>query len=142
MARSGFWVKQHTLHAKSYQHLVHHIVCTSSAEDSETYRSLAGRMFEEHGRSTHPFPKFMKDGEIPCYCLNKSGLNSVKKILLCVSENFPDLTFCPILPALVSLLLHYSEDESQCFHSICSLKRYNYRNATLIRTSSPATRPS
>ncbi|KAK3575655.1 hypothetical protein QTP86_031628, partial [Hemibagrus guttatus] len=124
MARSGFWVTQHTLHAKSYQHLIHLIECTSSTEDSETYRSLAGRMFEEHGRSTHPFPKFMKDGEIPRYCLNKSGLNSVKKILLCVSENFREMTFCPILPALVSLLLHYSEDEAQCFHSICSLLRY------------------
>ncbi|KAG7327072.1 hypothetical protein KOW79_010473 [Hemibagrus wyckioides] len=124
MARSGFWVTQHTLHAKSYQHLVHLIECTSSAEDSETYHSLVGRMFEEHGRSTHPFPKFMKDGEIPRYCLNKSGLNSVKKILLCVSENFPEMSFCPILPALVSLLLHYSEDEAQCFHSICSLVRY------------------
>ncbi|TUJ41096.1 TBC1 domain family member 24 [Bagarius yarrelli] len=52
-----------------------------------------------------------------------SGLR-VKKILLCVSENFPEMTFCPILPALVSLLLHYSEDEAQCFHSICSLVRY------------------
>ncbi|MCI4375965.1 hypothetical protein PGIGA_G00115760 [Pangasianodon gigas] len=124
MARSGFWVTQHTLHAKSYQQLIHRIECTSSAEDSETYRYLAARMFEERGRSTHPFPKFMKDGEIPRYCLNKSGLNSVKKILLCVSENFPEMTFCPILPALVSLLLHYSEDEAQCFHSICSLVRY------------------
>lgn len=124
MARSGFWVMQHTLQAKSYQHLIHRIECTSSADDSETYRRLAGRMFEEHGRSTHPFPRFMKDGEIPRYCLNKSGLNSVKKILLCVSETFPEMTFCPILPALVSLLLHYSEDEAQCFHSICSLVRY------------------
>ncbi|KAK2857349.1 hypothetical protein Q7C36_005268 [Tachysurus vachellii] len=124
MARSGFWVTQHTLHAKSYHHLIHNIESASGAEDSETYRFLALRMFEEHGRSTHPFPKFMKDGEIPRYCLNKSGLNSVKKILLCVSENFPEITFCPILPALVSLLLHYSEDEAQCFHSICSLVRY------------------
>lgn len=124
MARSGFWVTQHTLQAKSYQHLIHRIECTPGAQDSETYRCLAASMFQEHGRSTHPFPKFMKDGEIPRYCLNKSGLNSVKKILLCVSENFPDMTFCPNLPALVSLLLHYSEDEAQCFHSICSLIRY------------------
>ncbi|XP_046706204.1 TBC1 domain family member 24-like isoform X2 [Silurus meridionalis] len=124
MARSGFWVLQHTLQAKSYQHIIQRIECRSSAEDAETYRYLAAKMFEEHGRSTHPFPKFMNDGEIPRYCLNKSGRNSVKKILLCVSENFRDMTFCPILPALVSLLLHYSEDEAQCFHSICSLISY------------------
>ncbi|KAM9482882.1 TBC1 domain family member 24-like [Clarias gariepinus] len=124
MARSGFWVTPHTLQAKSYQHLIQRIESTSSAEDSETYRRLAARMFEDGGSSTHPFPRFMEDGEIPRYCLNKSGLNSVKKILLCVSESFPEITFCPILPALVSLLLHYSEDEAQCFHSISSLVRF------------------
>lgn len=124
MARSGFWVSPHTLRAKSYQHIIQCIECTSITEDSERFQELAKKIFDKHGESTYPFPKFMKDGEIPRYCLNKSGLNSVKKILLAVSENFPDVTFCPILPALVSLFLHFSEDEAQCFHSICSVVTY------------------
>ncbi len=48
----------------------------------------------------------------------------MKKILICLNHHFPDVSFCPILSALVSLLLHFSEDEAQCFHSICSLVSY------------------
>lgn len=55
------------------------------------------------------------------YCLNKAGLNSVKKLLLCLGKYFPNMNFCPIVPALVSLLLHFSEDEAECFHSVSRL---------------------
>ncbi|XP_076871512.1 TBC1 domain family member 24-like [Brachyhypopomus gauderio] len=123
MGRSGFWAKPHTLRAKAYQHIIQCIGQHSSMADQKSYLDLTGQLFGEH-RTTHPFPKFMEYGEIPQYCLNKSGLNSVKKILLCVNQHLPELTFCPILPALVSLLLHYSEDEAQCFHSISSLVSY------------------
>ncbi|XP_017577108.1 TBC1 domain family member 24-like [Pygocentrus nattereri] len=124
LGRSGFWTMPHTLRAKAYHHIIHCIEHRASTMDTDTYRDLSGQLFEEQRTSTHPFPKFMENGEIPRYCLNKAGLNSVKKILLCISQNFPEITFCPILPALVSLLLHYSEDEAQCFHSICSLLFY------------------
>ncbi|XP_049335613.1 TBC1 domain family member 24 isoform X2 [Astyanax mexicanus] len=124
MARSGFWTMPHTLRAKAYHHIIQRIECLPNVVDTDTYKDLSERLFEEHNTSTHPFPKFMADGEIPRYCLNKAGLNSVRKILLCLSHHFPEMTFCPILPALVSLLLHYSEDEPQCFHSICSLVSY------------------
>uniref|UniRef100_A0A8C6M1A4 Rab-GAP TBC domain-containing protein n=1 Tax=Nothobranchius furzeri TaxID=105023 RepID=A0A8C6M1A4_NOTFU len=49
------------------------------------------------------------------------GLNSVKKILLCLGEYFPNMSFCPILPSLVSLILHFSEDEAECFYSVSRL---------------------
>ncbi|KAI4879817.1 hypothetical protein NFI96_030621, partial [Prochilodus magdalenae] len=139
MGRSGFWTMPHTLRAKAYHHIIHRIERRGSVVDTDTYRDLSGQLFEEHGTSTHPFPKFMEDGEIPRYCLNKAGLNSVKKILLCISQNLPEVTFCPILPALVSLLLHYCEDEAQCFHSICSLVSFTdpqkrYIDQTFITT--------
>lgn len=66
------------------------------------------------------------------YCLNKAGLNSVKKILLCLGRYFPDMNFCPILPELVSLLLHFSEDEAECFHSVSRLICYNDPNKRYI----------
>lgn len=55
------------------------------------------------------------------YCLNKAGLNSAKKVLLCLGKCFPDINCCPILPALVSLILHFSQDEADCFHSVSQL---------------------
>ncbi|XP_056102184.1 TBC1 domain family member 24-like isoform X3 [Rhinichthys klamathensis goyatoka] len=124
MGRTGFWSMPHTLRAKAYQHIIHNIESTSTNTDVDTYHALVGKLFGEFQTSTHPFPKFMEDGEIPRYCLNKAGLNSVKKILICINHHFPDVTFCPILSALVSLLLHFSEDEAQCFHSMCSLVTY------------------
>lgn len=66
------------------------------------------------------------------YCLNKAGLNSVKKILLCLGNYFPDMNFCPILPELVSLILHFSEDEAECFHSVSRLICYNDPNKRYI----------
>ncbi|XP_067315622.1 TBC1 domain family member 24-like isoform X2 [Pseudorasbora parva] len=124
MGRTGFWSTPHTLRAKAYQHIIHNIESNSSNADADAYHGLVGKLFGEFQTSTHPFPKFMEDGEIPRYCLNKAGLNSVKRILICINQHFPDVTFCPILSALVSLLLHFSEDEAQCFHGICSLVTY------------------
>ncbi|KAM7418915.1 hypothetical protein PAMA_016166 [Pampus argenteus] len=66
------------------------------------------------------------------YCLNKAGLNSVKKILLCLGKSFPDMNFCPILPALVSLILHFSQDEAECFYSVSRLISYNDPNKRYI----------
>ncbi|KAL1272942.1 hypothetical protein QQF64_028804 [Cirrhinus molitorella] len=124
MGRTGFWSMPHTLRAKAYQHIIQSIESTSTTADVDIYHGLAGKLFGEFQISTHPFPNFMEDGEIPRYCLNKTGLNSVKKILICINHHFPDVSYCPILSALVSLLLHFSEDEAQCFHSICSLVSY------------------
>ncbi|XP_059415405.1 TBC1 domain family member 24-like isoform X2 [Carassius carassius] len=124
MGRTGFWSMPHTLRSKAYQHIIHSIESTSTSADMDTYHGLVGKIFGEFQTSTHPFPKFMENGEIPRYCLNKAGLNSVKRILICINHHFPDVSFCPILSALVSLLLHFSEDEAQCFHSISSLLSY------------------
>lgn len=124
MGRTAFWAIPHTLRAKAYDHIINNIATNTTAQDAESYQRLTAQHFEEQKISTHPFPVFMEDGEIPMYCLNTAGLNSVKKILVCIHKHLPEVTFCPILPALVSLLLHFSEDEAQCFHSICSLVRY------------------
>lgn len=66
------------------------------------------------------------------YCLNKAGLNSVKKLLLCIGNYFPNVNFCPIVPALVSLLLHFSEDEAECFHSVSRLICFNDPNKRYV----------
>uniref|UniRef100_A0A673N2U9 TBC1 domain family member 24 n=1 Tax=Sinocyclocheilus rhinocerous TaxID=307959 RepID=A0A673N2U9_9TELE len=137
MGRTGFWSMPHTLRAKAYQHIIHSIESTSTSADVDTYHGLVGTIFGEFQTSTHPFPKFMENGEIPRYCLNKAGLNSgaaTKERLgnTGINHHFPDVSFCPILSALVSLLLHFSEDEAQCFHSICSLVSYTDPNKRYI----------
>ncbi|XP_062304338.1 TBC1 domain family member 24-like [Osmerus eperlanus] len=132
MGRSGFWAMPHTLRAKAYYHIIHGINSRSITSQRDVYQDVSKKLFGEQKMTTHPFPEYMEDGGIPRYCLNKAGLNSVKKILLCIGKYFPDINFCPILPALVSLLLHFSEDEAECFHSICRLISYKDPNKRYI----------
>ncbi|CAJ1053608.1 TBC1 domain family member 24-like [Xyrichtys novacula] len=133
MGREGFWEMPHTLRAKAYYHIIHSITSIGSvAPDREVYYELSKNLFGEQKISSHPVPEYMEAGEIPRYCLNKAGLNAVKKILLCLGKHFPDMNFCPILPELVSLLLHFSQDEAECFHSVSRLICYQDPNKRYI----------
>lgn len=133
MGREGFWAMPHTLRAKAYYHIIHSINSSGSVTpDREVYYEVAKELFGEQKISTHPVPEYMEAGEIPRYCLNKAGLNSVKKILLCLGKYLPDMNFCPILPELVSLILHFSEDEAECFYSVSRLICYNDPNKRYI----------
>ncbi|XP_040003386.1 TBC1 domain family member 24-like [Xiphias gladius] len=132
MGREGFWAMPHTLRAKAYYHIIHSLNSRSVTSDRDVFYELAKKLFGEQKISTHPVPEYMEAGEIPRYCLNEAGLNSVKKILLCLSNYFPDMNFCPILPALVSLILHFSQDEAECFHSVSRLICYNDPNKRYI----------
>ncbi|XP_034713237.1 TBC1 domain family member 24-like isoform X2 [Etheostoma cragini] len=132
MGREGFWAMPHTLRAKAYYHIIRSINSRSVAPDRDVHNELAKKIFGEQKISTHPVPEYMEAGEIPRYCLNKAGMNSVKKILLCLGKCFPEMNFCPILPALVSLILHFSEDEAECFYSVSRLICYKDPNKRYI----------
>ncbi|XP_068607359.1 TBC1 domain family member 24-like [Brachionichthys hirsutus] len=133
MGREGFWAMPHTLRAKAYYHTIHSINSSESVtSDRDIYYELTKKLFGEQKISTHPVPEYMEAGDIPRYCLNKAGLNSVKKVLLCLAKYFPDVNFCPILPALVALILHFSEDEAECFYSMSRLICYNDPNKRYI----------
>ncbi|TNN55256.1 TBC1 domain family member 24 [Liparis tanakae] len=132
MGREGFWATPHTLRAKAYFHIIHSINSRCVTPDRSAHYELAQQHFGEQRISTHPVPDYMEAGEIPRYCLNKAGMNSVKKILICLGKCFPDMNFCPILPELVSLLLHFSEDEAECFHSVSRLICYTDPNKRYI----------
>ncbi|XP_061767042.1 TBC1 domain family member 24-like isoform X1 [Nerophis ophidion] len=132
MGRRGFWAILHTLRAKAYYHIIHGIHSRCVTPERDVYYELCKKLFGEQKLSNHPVPEYMEAGEIPRYCLNKAGLNSVKKILLCLGRYFPDMNFCPILPALVSLILHFSQDEAECFCSVSRLICYNDPNKRYI----------
>ncbi|MEQ2200129.1 hypothetical protein XENOCAPTIV_023194 [Xenoophorus captivus] len=132
MGRKGFWAMPHTLRAKAYYHIIHNINSRAVTPERDVYYDLTKKLFGDQKVSNHPVPEYMEDGEIPRYCLNKAGMNSVKKILLCLGNYFADMSYCPILPALVSLLLHFSEDEAECFHSVSRLICYKDPNKRYI----------
>uniref|UniRef100_M3XL47 TBC1 domain family member 24 n=1 Tax=Latimeria chalumnae TaxID=7897 RepID=M3XL47_LATCH len=132
LARQGYWAKNHTLRAKLYQKLIKNIPCRTVTPDADVYRDIVGKVVGKRNASTMALPEFVDCNPVPNYCLNAEGISAVRKIVTCVADQFPDISFCPILPALVALLLHYSKDEADCFEKVCRLLSCNDPGRRLV----------
>lgn len=64
------------------------------------------------GESYHPssLPSFVDPAYCIRYHLNAEGRKRVEKILHVIRHVKPDITYCPVLYPLISLLLHYMSD--------------------------------
>uniref|UniRef100_A0A8C8S391 TBC1 domain family member 24 n=1 Tax=Pelusios castaneus TaxID=367368 RepID=A0A8C8S391_9SAUR len=121
LAREGHWATNHALRAQAYHQIIQHIPCRVVTPDALVYRDVAIRLFGKQSVSSHPLPEFLGGCIMPTYCLTMEGITAVKKILICLGNLFPDITYSPNLPSIVALLLHYSEDEAQCFENVSRL---------------------
>lgn len=135
LAREGCWAASRTLRAAAYQRLCQRVACRLVTPDALVYGDVATRLFGKHGASSHPLPDFLGGCSLPTYCLNLHGVTALKKILICIGNLFPDITYSPALPSLVALLLHYSEDEAQCFENISRLIASNAPHTSYIDQS-------
>ncbi|XP_053328128.1 TBC1 domain family member 24 isoform X2 [Spea bombifrons] len=131
-SRQGYWAKSHSLRAKVYQKLIKDIPCRTVTPDASVYRDIVGKIVGKRTSSTIPLPEFVDDRQVPTYCLNSEGIGAVRKIILCISNQFPDISFCPALPSLVALLLHYSQDEADCFENVSRILACNDPNRRLV----------
>ncbi|MEE6497248.1 hypothetical protein FKM82_002679 [Ascaphus truei] len=132
LARQGYWAKSHLLRAKVYQKLIKDIPCRTVTPDACVYRDIVGKIVGKRNASTLPLPEFVDERLVPTYCLNSEGIGAVRKIILCIANQFPDISFCPALPSLVALLLHYSQDEAECFESVSQILACNDPTKRLI----------
>ncbi|XP_014742323.1 PREDICTED: TBC1 domain family member 24-like [Sturnus vulgaris] len=135
LAREGCWGWSHGGRAWLYPRLIQRVSCRLVTPDALVYRDVAARLFGKPSVSSHPLPEFLEGCPMPTYCLNPHGVTALKKILICVGDMFPDITYSPLLPALAALLLHYSEDEAQCFESVSRLIASNAPHAGYIDQS-------
>lgn len=135
LAREGCWGWSHGGRAWLYPRLIQRVSCRLVTPDALVYRDVAARLFGKPSVSSHPLPEFLEGCPMPTYCLNPHGVTALKKILICVGDLFPDITHSPLLPALAALLLHYSEDEAQCFESVSRLIASNAPHAGYIDQS-------
>ncbi|CAM2101812.1 TBC1 domain family member 24-like isoform X1 [Caretta caretta] len=135
LAREGHWATNHVLRARAYQQIIQHIPCRLVTPDALVYRDVTSRLFGKQSVSSHPLPEFLGGCRMPTYCLTMEGVTAVKKILICLGNLFPDITYSPILPAVVALLLHYSEDEAQCFGNVSRLLACNDSHTSYIDQS-------
>uniref|UniRef100_A0A8C0HEA6 TBC1 domain family member 24 n=1 Tax=Buteo japonicus TaxID=224669 RepID=A0A8C0HEA6_9AVES len=135
LAREGYWAASRALRAQVYHQLIQKVTCRLVTPDALVYRDVASRLFGKLSVSSHPLPEFLERCSMPTYCLNVEGVTALKKILICIGNLFPDITYSPILPSLVALLLHYSEDEAQCFENISRLIASNAPHTSYIDQS-------
>lgn len=135
LAREGHWAGSHAERAQAYQYIIQQIPCQSTTSDASVYRDVASKLFGNEGESFEPLPEFLSESIMPEYCLSKEGVTSVKKILICIANLYPDIIYCPLLPAVAALLLHYSQDEAQCFESTCRLLYCNAPHTSYIDRS-------
>ncbi|NXK93690.1 TBC24 protein, partial [Formicarius rufipectus] len=132
LARQGYWAKNHSLRAKVYHKLISNIPCRTVTPDANVYRDIVVKIVGKRSSSSLPLPEFVDNSLVPTYCLNAEGIGAVRKIILCIANQFPDISFCPALPAVVALLLHYSKDEAECFEQVCRILACNDPSKRLI----------
>uniref|UniRef100_A0A3B3S4H3 TBC1 domain family member 24 n=1 Tax=Paramormyrops kingsleyae TaxID=1676925 RepID=A0A3B3S4H3_9TELE len=125
LARQGHWAKNHKLRAQIYQQLIKAIPCRTVTPDGEVYRDIVVNITGKKDPTCIPLPEFVDNTPVPKYCLKKDGFGAAHKILACVASQFPDISHCPMLPAMTSLLLHFSADEAQCFEAVSRLLACN-----------------
>nr|XP_006812404.1 PREDICTED: TBC1 domain family member 24-like [Saccoglossus kowalevskii] len=110
--RSGQWPPTHTIRHK----LWHEVFCNQSTVSASVYVDTAANT---QGWQTH-IPVFVDNDYIMTYALDSRGRSLVKKILCIIEHVHSDITCCPLLPAITSLLLHYM-DEEECYSSLSKL---------------------
>ncbi|NXP70077.1 TBC24 protein, partial [Ramphastos sulfuratus] len=132
LARQGYWAKNHSLRAKVYHKLISNIPCRTVTPDANVYRDIVVKIVGKRNSSSLPLPEFVDNSLVPTYCLNAEGIGAVRKIILCVANQFPDISFCPALPSVIALLLHYSKDEAECFEQVCRILACNDPSKRLI----------
>lgn len=93
------------------------------------------------GESYHPssLPSFVDPAYCIRYHLNAEGRKHVEKILHVIRHVKPDITYCPVLYPLISLLLHYMSD-GMAFSCVMKLlnDKQNYVSQTKADHTSSA----
>ncbi|KAJ1130549.1 hypothetical protein NDU88_008900 [Pleurodeles waltl] len=121
MARGGHFSHSHNMRARAYGQIIKAINCRVVTPDALVYQDISEKLFSNRSVSSHPLPDFLDEIVMPTYCLSAQGVTAVQKILICIGNQFPDITYSPILPVVVALLLHYSPGEPECFEQVCRL---------------------
>ncbi|XP_056119658.1 TBC1 domain family member 24 [Rhinichthys klamathensis goyatoka] len=131
-ARSGQWGKNHSQRSAVYQHLLKALPCRTVTPDAEVYRDIMGNSNSKRNPSAYLLPEFVDGMAVPRYCLKAESVGSVHAVISCVAGQFPDISYCPCLPAVTALLLHWSADEAQCFESVSRMLACNEPGRRLL----------
>ncbi|XP_018590399.2 TBC1 domain family member 24 isoform X2 [Scleropages formosus] len=125
LARQGYWSKNHKLRAQVYQQLIKAVPCRTVTPDAEVYRDIVVSIVGKKAPASIPLPEFVDGVPVPLYCLKADGIGAAHKIMSCLASQFPDISYCPTLPAVTAVLLHFCSEEAQCFEQVSRLLACN-----------------
>ncbi|XP_026056379.1 TBC1 domain family member 24 isoform X1 [Carassius auratus] len=131
-ARSGQWAKNHSQRSAVYQQLLKALPCRTVTPDAAVYRDIVGSANSKRNPSAYLLPEFVDGVAVPRYCLKAESVGSVHAVISCIAGQFPDISYCPSLPAVTALLLHWSADEAQCFESVSRMLACNEPGRRLL----------
>lgn len=143
-ARSGQWVKSHSQRAQVYRRLIKALPCRSVTPDAGVYRAAKEKHTKRDSTTdvklkngdmlAVDLPEFASGAPVPRYCLKRESATSVGSVLQSLASEFPDVSYCPLLPAVTALLLHWSSDEAQCFEGVARLLATTQQQRMLHQT--------
>ena len=79
-------------------------------------------------------PSFVDFTHLECFNLSTEGLVHAKKVTSVIEHTNPDITYCPLLFPLVSVLLHYTDPSTtyNCIYSLLRRKEDEYITQTKV----------
>ncbi|XP_071949530.1 GTPase-activating protein skywalker-like [Antedon mediterranea] len=115
--RKSEWLMKHPIR----QNLWRDLCLRNTQVGPSIYEELAdsGRDEEELIKGSK-LPQFIDEGHILFYKLNDYGQQILHKMMFAIENAHPEITYCPLLLPLASVLLHYVE-ESVCFECLVAL---------------------
>lgn len=135
LVRQGYWVRSYVLRGKVYQRLIRDIFCRTVTFDVSVYSDIVSKIVGKYSSSSLFLFEFVDNTQVFSYCLNIRGESVVRKILLCIVNQFFDIFFCFVLFFVVVLLFYYSIDEVECFEKVCRILVCNDFSKKLIDQS-------
>jgi len=141
--RDKLFPANHDIRTVLYKSLAKRIECNEAMFGEELYNDFVAENFTEETQVKDiPLPDFVQDENIPFYCLNDSGKLTLHKVLACISYQFPQVTFSPLLPVAISLLLHYDDNPTQVFLHTCRLIFANSKSVHYLDITKPESEAS
>lgn len=128
LIRNSIWGKDHFIRKFFWSNLSvvieqKFIVKQSTPVD---YNAIIDHIMGKERTISIEMPKFARsaDQKLNYYYLNIVGRRRVKQILCALEYHYPEITFCPIMLSICSLLLHYMTEE-ETFHLLTVLYKSN-----------------
>nr|XP_039268739.1 TBC1 domain family member 24-like [Styela clava] len=132
--RERLFAPNHDIRSVLFKSLAKRIPHNTSMFSEQMYKDFIQECYPKVTTYKNaPLPSFvLEDEDLPSYLLNDQGKLELRKILVCINHHFSHIVYCPILPPIVAILLHYDDSPSQVFAHVCHILFCNARHMHYI----------